>query len=221
MKRLNIYSTVVILFIFLFQGFSYSQSKFEGKIQMKITEEGQSHEMTYFVKDNKFRMEFNEQGHSGAMIFDPVNKKMIMIMNEQKMYMEIPTDKEMEKEMNENEGEVKFTKTGVTKTINGYKCEKWLYKSNDEQGEAWMTKKLGSFTLLTGQSMRSAESKPEWMKEIEKENAFPMLVKIKDKNGNETGQLEVTSVKKESLKSSLFEVPSGFKKFNMPMNKQH
>ncbi len=119
--------------------------------------------------------------------------------------------------MDQDNKDVKFTKTGETKTINGYKCEKWNYTSNDEQGVAWMTKDLGALKMFSGYSMHgSDDNQPEWMKEIESEGAFPMDVNIKDNYGNDQGKMEVTSVKKESLDASLFTVPAGYKKFEMP-----
>lgn len=216
MKKTKISLFITVLFIFLFQSLSFSQSSFEGKIDMKMTFDGRTHNMSYLVKNDKIRMEFNRGGHTGAVIIDPANKSTIVLMPQQKMYMEMPVTKEMEEGISKKNKDVKFSKTGETKTINGYKCEKWVYSSDDEQGEAWMTKDLGSFTLFSGGPMRRQNNQPDWMKELENEGAFPMLVTIKDKSGNDKGQLEVTSVKKESLNSDLFTPPSDYKKFDMP-----
>ncbi len=216
MKKSNLILSLSILFIFAFQIITSAQPKFEGKVNMKMTYQGESHNMSYLIKGNKIRMEVSEGGHSAVMIFDEGNKKMMMIMPQQNMYMEIPVDQNTADNMDQDNKDVEFTKTGETKTINGYKCEKWLYKSNDDQGVAWMTKELGAFTMFSGGSMRGSDNKPEWMKEIESEGAFPMEVDIKDKDGKDQGKLEVTSVQKESLDASLFTVPSGYKKFEMP-----
>lgn len=216
MKKGNLSFIITLLFVFIFQSFSFSQENFEGKINLKMTSNGESHEMSYLVKNNKMRMEVNEAGHSAVILFDPVSKKMTMLMPQQNMYMEMPINKEIANEMNKDNEDVKFTKTGETRTINGYKCEKWIYKSKDEQGEAWMTKDLGKLKMFSGYSMQDKSNQPEWMKEIESEGAFPMLVNIKDNSGNDQGKMEVTSVNKESLDASLFKVPAGYHKFEMP-----
>ena len=50
----------------------------------------------------------------------------------------------------------KFDKTGETKKINGYECEKWVYTDdNGDKTEAWMTKELGNFKILKEESSSS------------------------------------------------------------------
>ncbi len=217
MKKLSIFSTVIISFMFLFQGLSYSQSSFEGKVTMKVQSEGNSNTMNYLIKGNKMRMEFSGMGHTGVMIMDVANKKADMLMPEQKMYMEINMNdfKDLAKDQAKD---VDFKKTDETKTINGYDCVKWVYKSKDAHGDMWMTKDLGSFMMFNSPMGHSEQ--PEWMKTIQNEGYFPMLVTIYDNDNKTTSQMEVTSVEKKSLDASLFTVPSDYKLFQMP-NMQH
>ncbi len=44
---------------------------------------------------------------------------------------------------------------------------------------------------------------------------FPMKVESTDKSGNDKSEMEVVKVEKKSLSSGLFEVPEGYKKFDM------
>ena len=109
-------------------------------------------------------------------------------------------------------------KTGETKTINGYECEQWIIKGDDNTSEAWMTKDLGSFIFF--QSPMGGKEKPKWQEDIESSGYFPMLVIEKDSDGNETGRFEVKSIEKKSLDDSFFTVPDGYSQMKMPMGGQ-
>ena len=183
---------------------------------MKLTFGDKSQDMSYLIKDNKFRMEMNAGGREAVMLTDPAAHKMYMMMPEQKMYMEFPTDK-LNGNKSENMKKGDFTKTGETKVINGYKCEKWTYKSEEGNGDVWMTKDLGSFMLFSNPMGRGHSDQPQWVKDLANEGYFPMLVKMYDTSGKENGTMEVTSVDKKKLDSNLFEVPSDYKKLDMPM----
>ncbi len=219
--RISIFKRVITfcaLSAFIFTSILSAQSKFEGKVVFNFKDDNSSHDMTYFVKNNKFRIEVSEAGHDAAMIFSPEEKSMMMLMPEQKMYMEFPLDKlsKYNSDSKDKNDEGKITKTKETKVIKGYKCTKWVIDNPEGQSIAWMTDELGGFMFMKNPMMKDKE-KPDWQKEIEAAGYFPMLVINNDKNGKEKSRLEVTDIEKKKLDSSLFSVPSGYNKFNMPM----
>jgi Domain of unknown function (DUF4412) len=190
----------------------YAQENFEGKVTFNIFDNGETHSMDYYMKDGKICFDSNEKEGRGQFVMDPSSKQILIIMPDQKMYMEMPMpeakiNSQTEKGMNEN---ADFSNTGETKEILGYNAEKWVYKNGDDQGEAWLTKDIGSFIWFNNPMMND-ESKPQWMKDLKEGGYFPLLV---TENGKKV--FEVTSIEKKSVDKSLFEPPAGFKKMDIP-----
>lgn len=208
----------------------YSQSSFEGKVKMKMTnQDGKSNVIDYYVKGDKYRFDAEGMEGQGYSIWDTDAKKMIVIMPAQKMYMEMSMDfsKDTKAEndstmenMKESLKNVKFTHR--TKKIQGYDCEELVYKDEDngESGEIWYTKELGSFLMTSGKNPflkgMNTNDLPEDVRNLFEGGFFPMQVTTKDNDGNITSSMEVVGVDKESLSNDMFSVPDGYKKFDMP-----
>ncbi len=201
---------------------------FEGKVRFKIKSDGDETYMNYYIKNKKFRIDV-PGGMGGAMIVD--EEKMIMIMPQQKMYMEFSMDKIREQvgamakdidKAKEEKGEEKFDfknleqyKTGKTKEMFGHKCEQLVYKDEEsgETVEAWVATDMGNF--IFAQNPMIPEDQPEWQKRFG-DAFFPMQMTVRDSDGNVKEVFEVVELKKQSLDSSLFEVPAGFQKMSIP-----
>ena len=220
MKALRI-SLLALVTLFFFSPKDFSQSTFEGKVVIETTNDGQTHTLNYYSKGDMARFDVNSERGNANIIFDKKNKKMLMVMPTMKMYMEFPMDMDLgdnESNATEDKSKSDFVKTSETKTINGYKCEKWVIKEGDKTSEAWMTKDLGGFVFF--QSPMGHHQKQKWQEDIENSGYFPMLVVEKDSDGNETGRFEVKSVEKKSLDDSFFAVPAGYNQMKMPMGGQ-
>ena len=220
MKALRI-SLLALVTLFFFSPKDFSQSTFEGKVVIETTNDGQTHTLNYYAKGDMARFDVNSERGNANIIFDKKNKKMLMVMPTMKMYMEFPMDMDLgdnESNATEDKSKSDFVKTSETKTINGYKCEKWVIKEGDKTSEAWMTKDLGGFVFF--QSPMGHHQKQKWQEDIENSGYFPMLVVEKDSDGNETGRFEVKSVEKKSLDDSFFAVPAGYNQMKMPMGGQ-
>ncbi len=192
---------------------SFAQNNFEGKIVMKITGKETSN-MVYYLKGDNARMEVESRGHTVAILHNKKDSNSKILMDEQKMYMEFPQmDIKSGDHMKESDAADKIKRTGEYKTINGYKCEKWTFKDDENSGEAWMTDELGGFFMLQNPMVKNPQD--EWQQKLVG-NYFPMLVIVKDDSGEKEFTMEVVSVDKMSLNKDLFEVPAGYKKFNMP-----
>lgn len=211
----NLFRLVLLLsatFI-LWQTSGVAQTPFEGKIKIKISEEGKTHLMDYLIKGEKIRFELNDVDGVGAMIFDAQSKKMMIVMPQQQMYMEMPLDDTAENSYFEDESfEDKLTMTGEKKVIKGYECEKWIVEDEDFTTESWITDKLGGFMFM-GNPM--GENGSDWKSKLTAKNFFPMQVNVY-KSGKLVNTIEVVDVNPQNLDNSLFSVPSGFQKFEMP-----
>lgn len=200
MKKLNI---VLALIIFLLAGITFAQEAFEGKVQFNVEEDGQQQVMNYYAKDKKFRLDMPEKG--GSVIFDSQKFKMYVIMDEQKMYMEnsmMP--------MTAGAGG-SISKTGETRNILGYDCEKFLFDQKDMKGEAWMTKELGAFMFF----MESQQDMPDWQSEVLDAGYFPLHVTQHNTRKNVTSIYDVKEVTPMELSDDLFVVPSSYQKMDL------
>ena len=193
---------------------NFSQSQFEGKIVFEVSDQETSpQQINYLVKGDWFRIEVPQAATgSGAMIYNQKNKTMTMIMPQQKMYMEMPLDMS-EKVQKEDVGPGYFKKTGESKNINGYDCDKFIFKDEEGEGVAWMTKELGGFMFFNNPNERSSQS--GWEDAVMAEGYFPMIVKIKDSSGAAKTAFKVTKIEPKTLDMSLFKPPAGFKKLDM------
>jgi hypothetical protein len=196
-------SAILSILLFLFAGNIFAQKAFEGKVVFNVQANGEKQVMDYYAKDNKFRMEVPNQG--GYIIFDSKASKMYILMDAQKMYMETPIDAS-----NSTESAGSIKKTGETKKILGYDCEKFLFDQDASKGESWMTKDLGSFMFFT----ESQQGMADWQKEILNEGYFPLEV-TEYSNGKVESSYNVTEVTPQELSSDMFTIPSSYQKLDM------
>lgn len=200
MKGLN---KILVLIIFLFVGISFAQDAFEGKVIFAVEEGGEKQVMDYYAKDKKFKMDMPDKG--GSVLFDSNKLKMYVVMDEQKMYME----SDMFPMSTASAGSV--IKTGETKNILGYECEKFVFEQKDMNGEAWMTKELGAFMFF----MESQQEMPGWQSEVLDAGYFPLHVTEYDKSGNVESIYNVIEVTPMELSADLFKVPSSYQKLDL------
>ncbi len=215
---------LVVLFVASFAITSVAQTQFEGKVVMNVKSGDKGTDIDLFVKGNKTLIQMMGE-EKANLIMDSKAKKMTILMPQQKMYMEMDLNmmKDISEKMKKNDKSEKadkmngdFNKTGETKDINGYECEKWVYTDDGgDKTEAWMTKELGNFMGFSNPMMNDEAS--SWQKKIEGQGYFPMLAIHYDDSGNVESSMEVKSVDKKSLDESMFEIPAGYSKFNMPM----
>ena len=200
MRRLN---TTLVLVIFLLAGITLAQDAFEGKVVFDVQENGKNQVMDYYAKDKKFRMEIPDKG--GTILFNSNELKMYVLMDKEKMYME---SQMMPLSMG---GAGSVSKTGETKNILGYDCEKFVFDQKDLKGEAWMTKELGAFMFFT----ESQQEMPSWQSEVLDAGYFPLQVTQYDKRQNTKSVYNVIEVTPMKLSEDLFEVPSSYEKLDL------
>ena len=181
-----------------------AQSSFEGKVVFDLKEDGKQQTLNYFAKDKQFRMDMPEKG--GSILFDSRKLKMYVLVDKQKMYMESDM-----MPMSTASGGGSISKTGESKTILGYECEKFVFTQMDLKGEAWMTKELGAFMFF----MESQQEVPDWQSEILDAGYFPLQVTQHDQRRNVTSIYNVREVTPMDLSDELFKVPSNYHKLDL------
>jgi len=214
MASFKVFRNIYFLITFLCTVSVFGQNNFEGKVVFRISEEESGADVDYFVKDNKMRMEMKSEEGSMVILFDQKESTTYMIMPEQQMYMEFKgMDYTKDKiDPNESASDTDIKRTGEFKEINGYNCEKWIVKEDDDIVEAWMTDEIGAFFMMS--NPMAGNNKDKWQQEL-MGNYFPMRVDLVE-GAEKKKVLEVLSVNKMSLNNDLFSVPPGFQKFDMP-----
>jgi hypothetical protein len=210
-SKLNLFGLVTLI-LFFFGASVFAQTGFEGKVALRITGD-ETADIDYFIKGKNIRMEMEAKGNKAVILYDFKDQKTIMLMPGQNMYMEFNANQFMTENDKKNDDKAdNIKRTGETKEINGYKCEKWIYKDDDGLVEAWMTDKLGNFYMMMNPMDKDAQNK--WQQKLQG-NYFPMRVDVIE-DGEKKSSMEVLSVNEMSLKEDLFKVPPGYQKFSMP-----
>jgi hypothetical protein len=195
---------------------------FEGTIQMTMTDgRNKAVPLAYSIKGHQIRTDIQAGGMNTTAILDFKKQEMIMLMPGQPMYMVMPLEQAAEAASGHKPDDVKLEKTGVTETIIGYACTKYIATSKDGVTEIWATEELGSFRGLgsgmgggMGGGMGKAQQTPGWERAIAGQNFFPLRVTTTTKN-KQTFRMEATAVERKALPDSFFAPPEGYKKFDM------
>jgi hypothetical protein len=185
--------------------------KFEGVVTMVIRNNGMANEAQYSVKDGQVRMDVQTGGMQVYMLMAPADGKVVIVMPMQRMYMDQSVDAMMAAAGNKAKDTKKpdLKKTGKKETIAGLECEHvTVTDDNGQAADACVTKDLGNFVLPSGPAGRGGQ--PGWQNALG-EGYFPLKVSI-----NNEVAFEVVRVEKKSLDNSIFLLPDGFQKMQMP-----
>ena len=210
--------------------------EFEGIITMMMnTEDQKGMEMVYSLKGTRTRIETKLPGMpegQGVMLWDLEGGKMITLIPARKMFMTMDLKGTVENMKDVDRGQddasfPKLTPTGKQETIAGYTCEHWLM--GDKQDiDMCVAKGLGYFgmggqaggdagsfknLIFNPKLLAEAAAHPEWVRFL-KGGAFPLKITMTEE-GKVNMTMEVTKVERKSLDDSLFNIPQGYKEFNM------
>lgn len=140
----------------------------------------------------KQRVESSAQGKSGVMIIRPDKKVMWMLMPEQNLYMEMPIQRRKDMPMQTQEPGVKFEKEFLgNDTVEGHPTKKYHLK-----------------VLRAGKMENSG-----FMWEATDLHNFP----IKHQSEDKTVTSVMKNIKTGPVSASLFEIPAGYSKMDMPV----
>lgn len=207
---------------------------FEGVISAKLFLGDNRMNVQYATKGARMRVETPlspGSAQTGVMLMDFSTGTQTMLLPQTKTYMNtnlgemagMMTSKNVEKDEFP-----KLTSTGRTETVAGLTCQHWLI-GDKQDVDVCMAKGLGYFggggptggfleklkNLALGDKMKTQiESNPE-LKKFAEGGAFPLKMSQVE-NGQSKTIMEVTNVERKSLDDSLFNVPSDFKKMEIP-----
>lgn len=145
-----------------------------------------------YGSNGKQRMESNANNRSGIMIIRPDKKAMWMLMPDKNMYMEMSLEQRKDMPVRPGDTTVKFDKTFIgNETVDGHPAKKYHIKVQRE-----------------GKMEDSG-----YMWEATDLHNFPIKFQSEDKSTTTVFK----NIKLGTVSATLFEVPAGYNKMNMPM----
>jgi hypothetical protein len=199
---------------------------FEGALTMHMTSPHRAvaDDITFLSKGDKLRFDAppSHHGEHTHVIFESATKQMLVVLDAQKSYMELDLPKAIAATP-QAAGKVPSTPPTVTKTgkhekIAGYDCEDWDIKdSNGKQAQACIAEGVSFIDFASiGPGAAAAGSPSAWLDELHGKKLFPLRAIDFDAAGKESSRMEVTKIEKKKLDDSLFAIPAGYKKIEMP-----
>jgi len=162
------------------------------------TEEMTIQGRVYHAAD-KERQEMNMQGTQSIQILRQDKKVMWMLMPAQRMYMEHALGERNPQEKSANPDDMDFEMTEVgEETVNGVPCTKMKIIATNKDGS-----KFGGFMWLAKKEKIMVK-----MDSVAKSESSGKKMRMK---------IELSNIKFAKQDASLFEIPSGYNKMNMPM----
>lgn len=202
------------------------QGSFEGVITYQMNAEGMTMTMKQMTKGTKVRTEMEMPGMPGPMyvLMDMEQEVMQTVLPSMGMYMEVNLKQMMDQlpitpEMREMAGETpKIERLGSSETIAGIQCHNYRFTQGAEEMEGCIATGMGSFMgggtarggPLEGLGLDFAAYAREFP-----DGMLPLRMKVKI-NGNWETVMEATSVERKSLEDSLFRLPPGLQRMQMP-----
>jgi hypothetical protein len=212
---------VLVLATPSFAGIYYEQEiTIPGRITMP---EGFAKVVYVYISGAKMRDEPQGQGVRGPTIVRYDQSRMYYLVTNNKTYMEIPIQKRTPEE--EAQIKVTVTKTNETKKIGNYNCTRYEVTTKGLEGvppegmttQCWMTTDVDvveEYGKLADAHNRNQSGK--LAAEMAKVKGFPMQVVMTTPDGKEYMTTTVTTVKKQDIPDSMFEVPADYTKMPMP-----
>jgi len=204
------------LFFIIFPSNDLKPQMFEGEITLIKQTSKDTILYKYRVKNNIIRIdEFDENSK--------LKKYMLVNLNKEEIYTLIPKRK-LYKNMsihpwqkNKNAEDYKIIKTQNYKTIKGYKCYQWRVRNKKENTEIafWVTNNKFSFFNDLLKLLNRIEKNSIYYLTIPKtQGYFPMLSVERSLLRDFRVKLLVTKIENKRMDSSLFQIPSEYKRFN-------
>jgi hypothetical protein len=176
--------------------------------------------MTYSMKGSRVLISME---NTAGIIMDRDKNEITIMMPQQRMYMVRPMPQAQANGQAPNGApqDVSLQETGVTETILGYACTKYLVKSKNSTTELWLTDQLGSFAGFSqgmggGRPGGGRGGMPQaWEQALHGKNFFPMRIVESAGGGTQSFRLEVTAVDKQPMDDSAFAPPADWQKFDV------
>ena len=208
-------SLLTLLFCFLTTCLVFSQSSnsFEGKIHFQKTKGSTQMNYNYFVKGDNIRIEeLNEENKVvGLQLVNTRNKELLALSPERKLYLEA------KKRRGPVNFDVEVVKTQKKKTILDYECFEIvaINKQQDRKIVYWVTQDNFSFFKPLLDVLNKKEKQSLYFQKIKgMEDCWPIKsTEYVISTGKSIAKLTTISIDNKEPKSSLFEIPDDYSKF--------
>ena len=157
---------------------------------------------TIYIKGTKSRSDMNMGPQTTTSIYDSKTNTSTMLMEVMGSKYKIKTEPSKK---DEKRPEVKVNVTSETKTIDGYVCKKAEVTVTDSKGSAHATNIW--FTEEISNHMNVGDDRSAQFRNIK---GMPLEYEVQAQNGMSM-KMTATSVSKETVSDSKFEIPSGYK----------
>jgi hypothetical protein len=150
---------------------------------------------------------------ASTMIYRSDLRVIRMLNDENKTYFEVPQGKSKDENSAEAGEPAAVKKTGKTKKILGYRCEKFLIVQGEMETEIWGTKELKGLSASLAKALgeESAGQGAAWNDELTKLGIYPLVANTRIE-GKVVESQEVVRIEKRPLPDDLFSLPAGYKK---------
>ena len=210
------FCTALLFSFFLFLNINYLRAQtFEGEIRIVRESNTDTTAYVYLIRNNLMRIEElgNDNQVSGIMIFDFNENTTIACLPSKKLYMDIslpPVQKASDKENYE------LISSGNSKMMHGFKCEQFRVRNKLQNTEVsfW----LADIGFSYFPDFISASGRPEKTAQYslflpDRQGWFPFLSEVRTLIRELKLKVYVTVIKKMAIPADLFNVPSGYTKF--------
>jgi hypothetical protein len=161
---------------------------------------------TVYIKGTKTRSDISMGPQTTSSIFDAQTHTSVMLMEMMGNKYKIKNDPAKK---DEKKSDVKVNVTTETKTIAGFLCKKAEVTVTDQKGSSHMTNIW--FTEQIANHMNTSDDRGAQFKDIK---GMPLEYEVQSPNGMSMKMI-ATSVSKETVADSKFEIPADYKETTM------
>jgi len=211
---------LITLFTLLFCSNINAQTIYSGKVSYNITINDVANDVEVFTNGSEILLHMKlGNGKEVDIKSDRYGKKQVMIMHTQKAFMNL-TVSSVEKltGLMKKVGKVveapiisETRKTGESKKINGYICEKFIQEDGSGIIEIWATNTLGSLAF-SGVPFIPLPT----LMNSDAAAYFPLEIMAKNTDGSEVFIMKTNDIKPGAIDESVFAIPAGYESSDFP-----
>ncbi len=196
-----------------------AQEVFKGSVTYELSTDDADIPLKLITNGDKVKASVTMAMGTMDMITDKNAKEQTMVMHSQKMYMQLTTSRlEKMKSMMSSMGKgfqapiiTEPVRTGETKKILNYTCEKMIDKSDGNTTEIWVTDKIGYLAFI-GSPVIPMPS----LLNSDAATFFPLEIRSIDQEGETIMKLTAKEISMEKPGDAEFAVPADYSPFSFP-----
>lgn len=215
------YKTILIaICTLLFIPSIHAQTIYSGKVSYNITINDVANDVDVTTNGAEILLHMKLQnGREVDIKSDRYGKKQVMILHNQKSFINL-TVSTVEKltSMMKRVGKIveapiisETRKTGESKKINGYICEKLIQEDGSGTVEIWATNTLGSLAF-SGVPFIPLPT----LMNSDAASYFPLEIMSKNTDGSEVFIMKTNDIKPGAIDESVFAIPTGYELSELP-----